>query len=67
MAATWNPALLYRYGEAMGEEARARKKEIVLSPAFNITRTPLNGRTYEYYSEDPFLNARLAVSSVKCI
>ena len=67
MAATWNPTLLYRYGEAMGEEARARKKEIVLSPAFNITRTPLNGRTYEYYSEDPFLNAQLAVASVKGI
>jgi beta-glucosidase len=67
MAATWNPSLLYRYGEAMGEEARARKKEIVLSPAFNITRTPLNGRTYEYYSEDPFLNAQLAVASVKGI
>ena len=67
MAATWNPDLLYRYGEAMGEEARARKKEIVLSPAFNIARTPLNGRTYEYYSEDPFLNAQLAVASVKGI
>jgi beta-glucosidase len=65
MAATWNPALLYRYGHDVGEEARARKKYIMLAPAFNIARTPLNGRTYEYLSEDPFLNARLAVQSVK--
>lgn len=67
LAATWNPVLANRFGVAMGEEARARKKDIMLAPAFNITRTPLNGRTYEYYSEDPFLNARLAVAAVKGI
>ncbi|GAA4327156.1 glycoside hydrolase family 3 C-terminal domain-containing protein [Mucilaginibacter gynuensis] len=67
MAATWNPDLLYRYGHDIGEEALIRGKQVLLSPAFNITRTPLNGRTYEYYSEDPFLNARLAVSAVKGI
>jgi beta-glucosidase len=67
LAATWNPALAYRYGHDLGEEARARKKYIMLAPAFNIARTPLCGRTYEYYSEDPYLNARLAVQSVKGI
>jgi beta-glucosidase len=67
LAATWNPDLAYRYGLALGEEARARKKTIILAPAFNIARTPLCGRTYEYYSEDPFLNSRLAVQSVKGI
>ena len=67
LAATWNPELAYRYGHDMGEEALARKKSIMLAPAFNICRTPLCGRTYEYYSEDPFLNARLAVQSVKGI
>ena len=67
LAATWNPELAYRYGHDIGEEARARKKMIMLAPAFNITRTPLCGRTYEYYSEDPFLNSRLAVQSVKGI
>jgi beta-glucosidase len=67
LAATWNPALAYRFGHDMGEEANARKKSIMLAPAFNIARTPLCGRTYEYYSEDPFLNARLAVQSVKGI
>ncbi len=67
LAATWNPALSYNYGHDMGEEARARKKYIMLAPAFNIARTPLNGRTYEYLSEDPFLNAKMAVQSVKGI
>jgi beta-glucosidase len=67
LAATWNPELAYRYGHDMGEEARERKKYIMLAPAFNICRTPLCGRTYEYYSEDPYLNARLAVQSVKGI
>ena len=67
LAATWNPELAYRFGHDMGEEARARGKQIILAPAFNITRTPLNGRTYEYYSEDPFLNSRLAVQTVKGI
>jgi len=67
LAATWNPELAYRYGKAMGEEACARNKNVMLAPAFNIARTPLCGRTYEYYSEDPFLNSRLAVQSVKGI
>lgn len=67
LAATWNPGLAYRYGHDMGEEARWRKKWIMLVPAFNIARTPLCGRTYEYYSEDPFLNSRLAVQAVNGI
>ncbi|MEO6633338.1 MAG: glycoside hydrolase family 3 N-terminal domain-containing protein, partial [Mucilaginibacter sp.] len=67
LAATWNPGLAYRYGHDMGEEARWRKKWIMLVPAFNIARTPLCGRTYEYYSEDPFLNSRLAVHAVNGI
>ena len=67
LAATWNPELAYGYGHDLGEEARARNKTIILAPAFNIARTPLCGRTYEYYSEDPFLNTQLAVQSVKGI
>ncbi|WP_295655122.1 glycoside hydrolase family 3 C-terminal domain-containing protein [uncultured Mucilaginibacter sp.] len=67
MAATWNPALAYQYGVTMAQEALARHKNILLAPAFNICRTPLCGRTYEYYSEDPFLNAQLAISAVKGI
>lgn len=64
VAATWNPALARKFGVAMGQEANARKKIVMLAPAFNICRMPLCGRTYEYYSEDPYLNAQLAVQSV---
>jgi len=64
LAATWNPALAYKYGTAIGEEARTRGKDILLGPAVNITRTPINGRTFEYFSEDPFLNARLTVGYI---
>ena len=67
LAATWNPLLANRYGFALGEESRARNKDVILAPAFNITRTPLNGRTYEYFSEDPFLNAQLAIEAVRGI
>lgn len=65
LAASWNPDLAFQYGETIGEEARTRGKDILLGPAINITRTPLNGRTFEYMSEDPYLNSRLAVAYVK--
>jgi beta-glucosidase len=64
LAATWNPALAYQMGHDIGEEARARGKFVMLAPAFNICRVPLCGRTYEYYSEDPLLNSKLAVAAV---
>ncbi len=61
LSATWNTKLAYRFGLSVGEESRARDKDILLSPAINIIRTPLGGRTYEYFSEDPFLNKKLTV------
>lgn len=61
VAATWNPELSYTFGNSVGQEARARGKDMLLSPAINIIRTPLGGRTYEYFTEDPFLNKKLAV------
>ncbi|REE82107.1 beta-glucosidase [Lutibacter oceani] len=61
VAATWNPELSYTFGNSVGQEARARDKDMLLSPAINIIRTPLGGRTYEYFTEDPFLNKKLAV------
>ena len=67
IAATWNPVMAYKYGVVLGEESNARKKHVMLAPAFNICRVPLCGRTYEYYSEDPYLNAQLAVQAVKGI
>lgn len=61
VAATWNPELAYKFGNSVGQEARARDKDVLLSPAINIIRTPLGGRTYEYFTEDPYLNKKLAV------
>jgi beta-glucosidase len=56
LAATWDPELGYREGEAIGQEARARHKDIMLGPGVNILRTPLCGRNFEYLGEDPFLS-----------
>ncbi|SHM73347.1 glycoside hydrolase family 3 C-terminal domain-containing protein [Mucilaginibacter sp. OK098] len=67
IAATWNPLMANKYGVVIGEEANSRKKNVMLAPAFNICRMPLCGRTYEYYSEDPYLNGQLAIQSVKGI
>ncbi|MCI9844346.1 glycoside hydrolase family 3 C-terminal domain-containing protein [Flavobacterium pectinovorum] len=61
LAATWNDDMAYVFGASLGEELRARDKDMLLSPAINIVRTPLGGRTYEYMSEDPFLNKKIAV------
>ena len=64
LSATWNTELAYKFGYSVGEETRARDKDVLLSPAINIIRTPLGGRTYEYFSEDPFLNKKLTVPFV---
>ena len=60
LAATWDRQLAFRYGEALGREARARGIHIQLAPGVNIARTPLNGRNFEYYGEDPYLTGELA-------
>ena len=65
LAATWNPEMSLRYGKAIGEEARYRKKDILLGPGVNIYRTPLNGRNFEYMGEDPYLAARMVVPYIK--
>ena len=59
MAATWNPGLIREVGEARGRETRAKGNEILLGPAVDLHRSPLNGRNYESYSEDPHLSARM--------
>ena len=61
LAATWNTEMAHTFGNSLGEELRARDKDMLLSPAINMVRTPLGGRTYEYMSEDPFLNKKIAV------
>jgi beta-glucosidase len=67
MAATWNLELTRQRGYVLGEEARYRKKDVLLGPGVNIIRTPLGGRNFEYLSEDPFLNSQLAVAYIKAL
>lgn len=64
LAATFNRNLARRYGEVLGEETRARGKDILLAPSVNIIRTPLSGRNFEFLTEDPYLNAEIAVAYV---
>ncbi|MFP9099628.1 glycoside hydrolase family 3 C-terminal domain-containing protein [Flavobacterium sp. RHBU_24] len=64
LSATWNPEMAATFGKSIGEESRARGKDILLAPAFNIVRTPVGGRTFEYLTEDPFLNKSLIVPYV---
>lgn len=65
LAATFNPELSYKYGKVLGEEARYRKKDILLAPGVNIYRTPLNGRNFEYMGEDPFLASKMVIPYIK--
>lgn len=65
LAATWNPELSATYGNAIGEEARYRRKDVLLGPGVNIYRTPLNGRNFEYMGEDPYLASVMVVPYIK--
>lgn len=65
LAASWNPELAARYGQAIGEEARYREKDILLGPGVNIYRTPLNGRNFEYMGEDPYLASAMCVPYIR--
>ncbi|HVX86182.1 MAG TPA: glycoside hydrolase family 3 C-terminal domain-containing protein [Phycisphaerae bacterium] len=67
LAASFDPDLAKAYGNVIGQEARARHKNIMLCPGLNIMRTPLNGRNSEYFGEDPFLASRMAVNFVEGI
>ncbi|MGO9477743.1 MAG: glycoside hydrolase family 3 C-terminal domain-containing protein [Limisphaerales bacterium] len=65
LGSTWNPNLALAYGEVIGQESRARNKDVILAPIVDIARTPLCGRIYEFLGEDPFLNARLGVNYIE--
>ncbi len=67
LAATWNRKLAGEVGAAIGEEVRAIGRHMILAPAMNIHRTPLCGRTFEYFSEDPYLTKEIAIPMVKGI
>jgi len=65
LTASWNPQMSLIYGEALGEEARYRGKDMILGPGVNIYRTPLNGRNFEYMGEDPYLASRMVIPYIK--
>jgi beta-glucosidase len=64
-ASTWDPALLRRMGEALGDEARSMGVAVLLGPGINLKRSPLGGRDFEYFSEDPLLTGVLAAEWVR--
>ncbi|MBD5298881.1 MAG: glycosyl hydrolase [Bacteroides sp.] len=65
LAATWNPDMAMAYGQAIGEEARYRKKTVLLGPGVNMYRSPLCGRNFEYMGEDPYLASVMVVPYVQ--
>lgn len=65
LAASWDVDLLFRTGQALGREAQALGVNVLLGPGVNIKRSPLGGRNFEYFSEDPFLAGELAAAYVQ--
>lgn len=67
LAASWDPALARRYGVVAGVETRDLASDLLEAPDINIIRVPQNGRTFESYSEDPYLDGRMAVATIQGI
>lgn len=65
--ASWDPVLVEKAGNVIGRETRAKGIGVLLGPGINIERDPLNGRFFEYYTEDPYLNSAITVADVKGI
>jgi len=65
LAASWNVGLVAEIGQALAQEARTKGASVLLAPTVNIHRSPLNGRNFECFSEDPYLAARLAVAYIQ--
>lgn len=66
-AACWNPDMMVKAGEVLGAEARERGKDYILGPGINMIRTPLCGRNFEYYGEDPYQVGKLAAQVIRGI
>jgi beta-glucosidase len=67
LASSWDPSLFQAVGTVIGQESRAAGRTMVFAPALNIERDPLNGRFFEYLTEDPYLNGQLAAPMVRGI
>ena len=67
VACSWDPALGEQIGQAMGEEAAAQEVAVLLGPGLNTKRSPLCGRNFEYFSEDPYLSGKMAAGYVRGI
>ena len=67
VACSWDPALGEEIGAALGEEAAAQEVSVVLGPGLNMKRNPLCGRSFEYFSEDPYLAGKLAAGYIRGI
>jgi beta-glucosidase len=65
LGATWDPGLVRELAAALGREARGKAVDVLLGPTINLMRTPLGGRGFEFFAEDPVLTARLAVAYVQ--
>jgi len=65
LGSTWNPALVAAVGRAIGEEAITKDAQVVLGPTINLHRTPIGGRNFECYGEDPWLTGALATAFVQ--
>ncbi|CCX30362.1 Similar to Beta-glucosidase B; acc. no. Q5BFG8 [Pyronema omphalodes CBS 100304] len=64
LAATWNPELLHRIGQALAAETKARSAQVLLAPTVCLHRSPLGGRNFESFSEDPLLTGKLAAACI---
>ena len=67
LGATWNPEIVEKVGNVLADELEAKDAHILLAPTVNIHRTPIAGRNFECYSEDPFLSGMLASAYIKGI
>lgn len=65
LASSFDPKLIYKVGASLAKECKDQKVDIILGPAVNIKRSPLCGRNFEYYSEDPFLTGKIAIEFIK--